>query len=117
MRKDELKRKEALKWNNRQSSQGNLGKPNFENLQFGWPELQIFMMKQCLEMSLISEDFQKNYFIFWTIIKKITFIFNSVTSKGNCGFIMLCFTKTSNRIITSTKNRIIKKTGKSESLF
>ena len=55
MRKDELKRKEALKWNNRQSSQGNLGKPNFENLQFGWPELQIFMMKQCLEMSLISE--------------------------------------------------------------
>jgi hypothetical protein len=59
MRKDELKRKEALKWNNRQSSQGNLGKPNFENLQFGWPELQIFMMKQCLEMSLISEDFQK----------------------------------------------------------
>ncbi|KAG4099053.1 hypothetical protein H8356DRAFT_1327210 [Neocallimastix lanati (nom. inval.)] len=59
MRKDELKKKEALKWNNRQSSQENLGKPKFENLQFGWPELQIFMMKQCLEMSLISEDFQK----------------------------------------------------------
>jgi len=55
MRKDELKKKEALKWNNRQSSQENLGKPKFENLQFGWPELQIFMMKQCLEMSLISE--------------------------------------------------------------
>jgi len=59
MRKDELKKREALKWNNRQSSQHNIGKPVFEELQFGWPELQIFMMKQCLEMSLISEDFQK----------------------------------------------------------
>jgi len=59
MRKDVMKKKEALKWNSRQSSQTLTGKPVFEELPFGWPELQIFMMKQCLEMSLISEDFQK----------------------------------------------------------
>jgi len=55
MRKDVMKKKEALKWNSRQSSQTLTGKPVFEELPFGWPELQIFMMKQCLEMSLISE--------------------------------------------------------------
>lgn len=60
MRTDEMKKKEELKWDDRQSVIRKYEpKPLNHELHYGWPDLQIFMMKQCLEMSLISEDFQK----------------------------------------------------------